>query len=245
MITVEEATPSPEPTYRPSLADLSRNASVISTSSSSEDTHGGQGLLNTPGPSRPRPLRTFSSPRSRSPGGPTTPRSTRPPAYLTRELGLPDDHPQVQAQQHSRSRNASKSKSRTRSRSAGRPSADDYDFGQILGEGSYSTVRPSPECAIDVVLTDSTRFDNRCSKPLIVLPDRSTLSRLSTRAISSVTISCRQPMLRRTPSSGFDPAILASFASTLLFTTNGLFVRVTFSSLRIIHRCFCIRERQW
>lgn len=138
MITVEEATPSPEPAYRPTLADLSRNASVISTSSSSED-NSHPNLLSTPGPSRPRPLRTFSSPRSRSPGGPTTPRSTRPPAYLTRELGLPDDHPQVQAQQ-ARSRAPSKSKSRTRSRSAGRPSADDYDFGKILGEGSYSTV---------------------------------------------------------------------------------------------------------
>lgn len=177
MITVEEATPSPEPAYRPTLADLSRNASVISTSSSSED-NSHPNLLSTPGPSRPRPLRTFSSPRSRSPGGPTTPRSSRPPAYLTRELGLPDDHPQVQAQQ-ARSRAPSKSKSRTRSRSAGRPSADDYDFGKILGEGSYSTV------SLFVHTNFAAKFKptSRYYKLHITARVNNTQSRLSTRAI--------------------------------------------------------------
>ncbi|OBZ67282.1 3-phosphoinositide-dependent protein kinase 1 [Grifola frondosa] len=46
-------------------------------------------------PARPRPLRNFSAPRanlrSRSPQSPTTPRGSRPPAYLARELGLAEE----------------------------------------------------------------------------------------------------------------------------------------------------------
>ncbi|THH20791.1 hypothetical protein EW146_g648 [Bondarzewia mesenterica] len=132
MITLKPSTPSPDPPHA-SLADLSRNASVISSSSSSGSAS--SLLLNTP---RPRPIRTFSSPRSRSPAVPTTPRSTRPPAYLARELGLPDEPPELLHQQHT-ARAQSKSKSRSSSVN-GRLSAEDFEFGEILGEGSYSTV---------------------------------------------------------------------------------------------------------
>lgn len=131
MITVEPPTPSPElPSHKPSLADLSRNASVISSSSSSSST------TSLVLPVRPRPIRTFSSPRSRSPGGPPTPKASRPPAYITRELGIADQPIDSPA---GRSRANSKSKSRSSSVN-GRLSADDFEFGDILGEGSYSTV---------------------------------------------------------------------------------------------------------
>ncbi|KAI0301076.1 hypothetical protein B0F90DRAFT_1721495, partial [Multifurca ochricompacta] len=111
-------TPPEFPPHMPSLADLSRNASVISSSSSSSST------VSLVLPARPRPVRTFSSPRSRSPGGPPTPKASRPPAYITRELGIADQHPESPS---GRSPN-------------GRLSAEDFEFGDVLGEGSYSTV---------------------------------------------------------------------------------------------------------
>ena len=135
MISLGAPTSSPElPTHKPSLADISRNASVISSSSSSSST------TSLVLPIRPRPVRTFSSPRSRSPGGPPTPKASRPPAYITRELGIAD---QPYDMLSGRSRANSKSKSRSSSAN-GRLSADDFEFGDILGEGSYSTVRLMP-----------------------------------------------------------------------------------------------------
>ncbi|KAI0696513.1 hypothetical protein BC835DRAFT_1305576 [Cytidiella melzeri] len=93
-----------------------------------------------------RPIRTFSSPqqplRSRSPGSPHTPRSSQAPAYLARELGIPVEEddlpgelrpPQMPAAVQPCSRNSSLN---------GRISAQDFDFGRVLGEGperSYST----------------------------------------------------------------------------------------------------------
>jgi hypothetical protein len=135
MIKLESPASSPElPTHKPSLADLSRNASVISSSSSSSST------TSLVLPIRPRPIRTFSSPRSRSPGGPPTPKASRPPAYITRELGIADQSLDLLS---GRSRANSKSKSRSSSAN-GRLSADDFEFGDVLGEGSYSTVRLMP-----------------------------------------------------------------------------------------------------
>lgn len=144
MLKIQVSTPSPEASLQPSpsLADLSRNASVLSSSSSSSSI---SDLTQTPVLPRPRPLRTFSSPRtsnvrSRSPQSPTTPRGSRPPAYLARELGLTgsDDEDKVlelkpppQSRAQSKSRNSSVN---------GRISADDFEFGRVLGEGSYSTV---------------------------------------------------------------------------------------------------------
>ncbi len=135
MITLGSPVSSPElPTHKPSLADLSRNASVISSSSSSSST------TSLVLPIRPRAIRTFSSPRSRSPSGPPTPKAYRPPAYITRELGIADQPYDVLS---GRSRANSKSKSRSSSAN-GRLSADDFEFGDVLGEGSYSTVRLMP-----------------------------------------------------------------------------------------------------
>ncbi|KAI0062841.1 kinase-like protein [Artomyces pyxidatus] len=133
MIKLDTSTPASEAAHKPSLADLSRNASVISSSSSSSST---SSLVKTP---RPRPIRTFSSPRSRSPGGPTTPRASRPPAYITKELGLAEEPPPDDARRRQSSRAPSKSKSRNSSVN-GRLGAEDFEFGEILGEGSYSTV---------------------------------------------------------------------------------------------------------
>ncbi|KAF5389497.1 hypothetical protein D9757_004353 [Collybiopsis confluens] len=103
-----------------SLAALSRNASVISSSSSSDSIEAT--------PPRPRPLRAFSSPRSPSLASPIS-RSPRPPSYLPKELAVADDLP--------KSRAASKVRSKSR---AGELSIDDFDVGEALGEGSYSTV---------------------------------------------------------------------------------------------------------
>ncbi|KIK67029.1 hypothetical protein GYMLUDRAFT_54885 [Collybiopsis luxurians FD-317 M1] len=107
-----------------SLIALSRNASVISSSSSSDSIEADHPrLLSTP-----RPFRTFSSPRSASPASPTS-RTPRPPSYLPKELGVADEHPQ--------SRATSKARSKSRAREL---SIDDFDVGETLGEGSYSTV---------------------------------------------------------------------------------------------------------
>ncbi|EMD33614.1 hypothetical protein CERSUDRAFT_56613, partial [Gelatoporia subvermispora B] len=140
MLEVHATSPSPEASLQtsPTLAELSRNASVISSSSSSSSTS--DLTIQTP-PTRPRPLRTFSSPRthvrSRSPQSPTTPRGSRPPAYLARELGLAaDDNEPRRPPPASRTQ----SKSRNNSLNA-RTSPDDFEFGRVLGEGSYSEVR--------------------------------------------------------------------------------------------------------
>ncbi|KAH9938913.1 kinase-like protein [Amylocystis lapponica] len=140
MLKIQVSSPSAESSLQttPTLADLSRNASVISSSSSSSSTSD----LTLQTPSRPRPLRTFSSPRtnvrSRSPQSPTTPRTSKPPAYLARELGFAKDeddrHTELKPP-------ASRAQSKSRNSSVnGRISADDFEFGRILGEGSYSTV---------------------------------------------------------------------------------------------------------
>ncbi|CAE7085692.1 unnamed protein product [Rhizoctonia solani] len=105
-ITVSTTSPANTPTASSTnqLAQLSRNASVISTSSSSSASS----LVNTP-QTRPRPLRQFSyqppsRPRSptdqtartrspsRPPVSPSTPRGSRapPPVWLPRELGRAD-----------------------------------------------------------------------------------------------------------------------------------------------------------
>ncbi|KAI0645494.1 kinase-like protein [Trametes meyenii] len=137
MLKLQVSAPSPDATHpaTPTLAELSRNASVISSSSSSSSTAD----LTLQTPARPRPLRNFSAPRtnlrSRSPQSPTTPRGSRPPAYLTRELGIPDDDPAPLKPPASRAQSKSRNSSVN-----GRLTADDFEFLDELGEGSYSTV---------------------------------------------------------------------------------------------------------
>ncbi|KAF7315338.1 Protein kinase domain-containing protein [Mycena indigotica] len=103
-------------TEKPSIADLSRSSSVISSSTDESEP---EQLI----PPRPRPVRTFSAPRSRSPGSPTVRATSKPPpSYLSRELGYSDGASQP-------------------SRPPGKPSLHDFQFGITLGEGSYSTVK--------------------------------------------------------------------------------------------------------
>ncbi|CAK5281438.1 unnamed protein product [Mycena citricolor] len=105
----------------PSLADLSRNTSVISTSSTESELD-----LTPP---RPRPIRTFSAPRSRSPQSPTSRAGSRPPpSYLSRELGVAEP-------------TTSPAKGKSPARSSGKVTLHDFQFGSTLGEGSYSTVK--------------------------------------------------------------------------------------------------------
>lgn len=121
------ATPTdfPDSTLPAILSALSRNASVISTSSS--DSGAASLLLTTP---RPRPARTFSAPRSQSPRS-RTPHSSVPPSYLAQELGISAGARTVIS--------TAKSRSKSRSRNVA-ATADDFKFGPLLGEGSYSTV---------------------------------------------------------------------------------------------------------
>lgn len=138
---LEIARQSPEPTPPPTLADLSRNASVISSSSDSETST--TTVLRTP---RPRPTRTFSSPRSGSPQSPPLQTVRPPPAYLTRELDGADTRdivPEpVSVHRQAQPRSKSRKRSRSQNPSANtRLSAQDFVFGETLGEGSYSTVR--------------------------------------------------------------------------------------------------------
>lgn len=124
------------------LAALSRNASVISSSSSSSSS---SSLLLTA--ARPGPLRTFSSPRNRSPsGGSSTPTRTKAPLYLSKEL-LAEKTNDISARKLF-------SKSRSNS-NAGRIGPNDFKFGEVLGEGSYSTVCIMQRRGIEIkLLTD-------------------------------------------------------------------------------------------
>ncbi|KIK98559.1 hypothetical protein PAXRUDRAFT_823726 [Paxillus rubicundulus Ve08.2h10] len=173
----------PVPTFPPTLADLSRNASVISSSSDSETSS--TTILKTP---RPRPTRTFSSPRSLSPQSPTLSIVRQPPAYLTRELAASDtfDNRDVVPEPASTRQNQPRSKSRKRSRSQNpsantRLSAQDFVFGETLGEGSYSTViraryaRTGQEYAIKIL--DKNHLIRK-EKMLVALAEKNTLIKL-------------------------------------------------------------------
>lgn len=167
------------PTFPPTLVDLSRNASVISSSSETDIPS------DLPAPSRPRPARTFSSPRSQSPQSRTATPS-RPPNYLTRELGV-SSHSQpdpAQAQQQTKERSKSRKRSReaSRARSAnGRLGAQEFSFGDTLGEGSYSTVmraqyiRTGQEYAIKIL--DKNHLIRK-DKMLVALAEKNVLVKL-------------------------------------------------------------------
>ncbi|KAL5507123.1 PKH1 [Sanghuangporus vaninii] len=177
MLQVDVTGSSPGPPPAPTLSDLSRNASVISTSSSSET---GSLVVSTP---RPRPARTFSSPRSLSRDAPPTPRSTRPPAYLAKELGLADDIENY-ANLRKRAQSRSKSRARTKSRnsSAGfKLDVSDFEFGEILGEGSYSTVvhaiYPPTEQEYAIKILDKGHL-KRVNKTQTAIAEKNTLVRL-------------------------------------------------------------------
>ncbi|CAL1706788.1 unnamed protein product [Somion occarium] len=170
--------------HAPSLADLSRNASVISSSSSSSSVCD----LTLQTPTRPRPIRTFSSPhrplRSRSPQSPSTPRGSKPPAYLARELGIEEDSEDraTELKPTELKPPASRAQSRSRNSSVnGRISANDFEFGRVLGEGSYSEVRLArnknngQEYAIKVLDKGHLKRKNKLN---VAISEKNTLVRL-------------------------------------------------------------------
>ncbi|KAH7926505.1 kinase-like protein [Leucogyrophana mollusca] len=176
MVDIQVSKPSPAPHFPPTLADLSRNASVISSSSDSESAP--SVLLKTP---RPRPIRTFSSPRSTSPQSPTA-HPSRPPAYLTRELGATDESSVQSAAAAAQARSKSRNRSKSQNRSANsRLSAEDFAFGDTLGEGSYSTVmratylRTGQEYAIKIL--DKNHLIRK-EKMLVALAEKNALVKL-------------------------------------------------------------------
>ncbi|KAK7692547.1 hypothetical protein QCA50_004177 [Cerrena zonata] len=179
MLKIQVSSPSPDanPLHVPSLADLSRNASVISSSSSSSSVTD----LTVQTPVHTRPNRTFSSPRirSKSPQSPSTPRGSKPPAYLARELGIVEDSEDKPSELKPP---ASRAPSRSRNSSVnGRISVNDFEFGRVLGEGSYSEVRlarnknTGQEYAIKVL--DKAHL-KRKNKLQIALSEKNTLVRL-------------------------------------------------------------------
>ena len=167
-------------TLSSSLAALSRNASVISTSSSDS----GPSPLNVKTP-RPRPIRTFSSPRSRSPHSPIN--KVKPSSYLNKEL------------------EPSPSNIKTRSKSRGRNvSINDFVIGETLGEGSYSSVSPYPYIFENTMLT--VDFHRSC-KSLISPPANCLQPRCSIRDILSGSKKWPWHLWRRMPSSDWQQVI--------------------------------------
>ncbi|KAI6135820.1 kinase-like protein [Pisolithus thermaeus] len=169
-----ETSSSSEPTFPPTLADLSRNASVISSSSDSESIH------EVPATPRPRPTRTFSSPRSRSPHSPS---AVRPPSYLTREFALLDREPRSRSvAPHTRSKSRRRSRSQNPSAN-NRPSPQDFSFTSTLGEGSYSTVmraryiRTGQEYAIKII--DKNHLIRK-DKMAVAMAEKNALVKLGT-----------------------------------------------------------------
>ncbi|KAG1891566.1 kinase-like domain-containing protein [Suillus fuscotomentosus] len=165
------------PTFPPTLVDLSRNASVISSSSETDIPSESQKS------SRPRPARTFSSPRSQSPQ-PRIATPSKPPTYLTRELGVSSrqELPQPQQQTKERSKSRKRSREASRARSAnGRLGAQEFTFGDTLGEGSYSTVmraryiRTGQEYAIKIL--DKNHLIRK-DKMLVALAEKNVLVKL-------------------------------------------------------------------
>ncbi|KAG2048249.1 kinase-like protein [Suillus hirtellus] len=165
------------PNFPPTLVDLSRNASVISSSSETDIPSESQKS------SRPRPARTFSSPRSQSPQ-PRTATPSKPPTYLTRELGISSrqEPPQPQQQTKERSKSRKRSREASRARSAnGRLGAQEFTFGDTLGEGSYSTVmraryiRTGQEYAIKIL--DKNHLIRK-DKMLVALAEKNVLVKL-------------------------------------------------------------------
>ncbi|OAX34954.1 kinase-like protein [Rhizopogon vinicolor AM-OR11-026] len=171
------------PTFPPTLADLSRNASVISSSSDTDLESPPSELLKI---TRPRPVRTFSSPRSRSPQ-PKAAVPARPPNYLTRELGVTSHPPPEPAQLQQQTKDRSKSRKRSREASRARSAngrfggAQEFSFGDILGEGSYSTVmraryiRTGQEYAIKIL--DKNHLIRK-EKMLVALAEKNVLVKL-------------------------------------------------------------------
>jgi len=162
-----------------SSSELSRNASVISTTSLSSASSSSSVSLIQP-PTRPRPIRTYTGPQARNvpelpTSTPTTPRqSVMDPEYLNvsnsgATVGIPScglpgasiaaattsapmlgmHHPSpstaVSYSHPASARSTSPIRPPTRSRQpSGLNTPQNYVFGRVIGEGSYSTVCSIP-----------------------------------------------------------------------------------------------------
>lgn len=197
------------------LADLSRNASVISSSSDSES------IQDVPSTPRPRPTRTFSSPRSRSPQSAAM-QPIRPPSYLTYELGVSDrESAPYPARSYPFPRSQSRKRSRSRNPSANnRPSAQDFTFLSTLGEGSYSSVC----CLPSAPHFRSHLITRSCVHSTYVL-DKTTPSRSWTKTTSYVRTRWQSRWRKSSSSSNSVLAIRESFVSTGHSRMIGAYVR--------------------
>ncbi|KIY63618.1 kinase-like protein [Cylindrobasidium torrendii FP15055 ss-10] len=175
MLKTQLQAPTPPETPN-TLSDLSRRASVISTSSSDDgnsEKDADPGTLTTP--TRPRPIRTFSGPRTSSPM-PGTPRASRPPSYLTRDLSVGGEE-LPRSPTNSKPRDSSRAASRTRG-----ITMEDFETHGELGEGAYSTVmlatylRKRHKYALKIV--DKAHL-KRHNKTNTVFIERAALSRVS------------------------------------------------------------------
>ncbi|RDB28735.1 Serine/threonine-protein kinase ksg1 [Hypsizygus marmoreus] len=132
MVTAGNLSPSSEP-YRPTLAEISRNTSAISSSSSEASSTLSLSLTDPATPQKSRPNRAFAGPR-RSTGGSSASQARQLPSYIQKELGI-EHEPARQTTTASSNGQSTSSKS-----SRAHNSPHDFDFGEILGHGSYSTV---------------------------------------------------------------------------------------------------------
>lgn len=173
MLSVHPSSPSPDSHVSPTLADLSRNASVISTSSS--DSVPSLRLQ------RPRPIRTFTSPRSKSPRSHA---HNAAPAYLAKELGLSSNPaPPPSENKVATARAIPNTRIKSRNPSANTSvDARDFEFGETLGEGSFSTVS-AYHAPFD---TRPDRRSKRLCKPKTLLMEGNMQSRFWIKLTSNV-----------------------------------------------------------
>ncbi|KAL1748603.1 kinase-like domain-containing protein [Schizophyllum fasciatum] len=166
--------------HREELIALSRNASVISTSSSEEDVDLAP-IPSTPIVRTPR-ARPVSIPRSQSRHCSRSPRASRPPSYMARDLVVPaeseeDDDDEIQNSPSpgpSRLRMLSPAgKKGSRSRSRPPPLGRDFEMGDVLGEGAYSTVnlakntQTGQEYAIKIMYKEHLRRHNKVNMAFV------------------------------------------------------------------------------
>ncbi|KAL1756385.1 kinase-like domain-containing protein [Schizophyllum commune] len=167
--------------HREELIALSRNASVISTSSSEEDGDVPP-IPTTPVVRTPR-ARPVSIPRSQSRHCSRSPRASRPPSYMARDLVVPaeeseeDDDNELQNSPTpgpSRLRMLSPAnKKGSRSRSRPPPLGRDFEMGDVLGEGAYSTVnlakntQTGQEYAIKIMYKEHLRRHNKVNMAFV------------------------------------------------------------------------------
>lgn len=223
---------SPSPTASASpgtLAQLSRNASVISSSSSSSSSSSVD-VLHTP--TRERPQRAFSPPRSHQP---SRHRSMEPvrrdPLEAAAAIAAVKPRPRIVLPTGG-SRPADNGPPTPRPRGAPPKQLlikTDFEFGDTLGEGSYSEVRR-------LAWRAQSLKPQRSSRPPTKRRASSTPSRSSRRCTSSRRTRSNTPRPNATRSPSLQTAaIRESSSSSGLSKTLPLCVRPSTTTLRHRH----------